>query len=183
MSYRRVWTNLYAPGYLTLHNRDTEEVVLCKIDDENVGKLSKLQWCPAFAPTTKTYYVVAHEKSNRGYRIVKLHRFLLGLTDPTVHVDHINCDTLDNRRANLRIASVRMNNLNQRRNIGRFPCVRRRRRNSGSYYWSAQLQFEKKFLHLGTFRDQRSAVSAVWKKGKELFGKSSPYKKYTEIVA
>lgn len=35
----------------------------------------------------------------------KLHRFILGITDPKLTVDHINGNTLDNRRSNLQVLS------------------------------------------------------------------------------
>lgn len=45
----------------------------------------------------------------------RLHRYLLGVSDPTIYIDHINGDVLDNRRANLRLASNARNQMNARR--------------------------------------------------------------------
>jgi len=41
-----------------------------------------------------------------------LHRLVLGVTDPTILVDHIFGDRLDNRKQNLRIATNRLNSQN-----------------------------------------------------------------------
>ncbi len=49
-------------------------------------------------------YAARAEGPRNGY-VIRLHRFLLGAPDGQ-SVDHINHDTLDNRRANLRLASA-----------------------------------------------------------------------------
>ena len=46
---------------------------------------------------------------------MKLHRYLLGVTDPHVIVDHINRNRLDNRKKNLRIVSAFENSANHSR--------------------------------------------------------------------
>lgn len=45
-----------------------------------------------------------------GGPVITLHRLILGF--PEVHVDHINRDTLDNRRSNLRLATRQQNAAN-----------------------------------------------------------------------
>lgn len=47
-------------------------------------------------------------------RNIRFHRELLGVFDPTVDVDHINRDTLDNRKINLRICSHQQNCFNSK---------------------------------------------------------------------
>jgi hypothetical protein len=75
-------------------------------------------------------------------------------------VDHENQDGLDNRRANLRIATRSQNNANQRRrkdNTSGYKGVvwhKRERR------WQAQIQVEGKCLYLGGFDDPKDAAQA-----------------------
>jgi hypothetical protein len=49
--------------------------------------------------------------------LIYLHRFIMAAPKGVI-VDHVNGDTLDNRRANLRLCSTRQNNANSRRAIG-----------------------------------------------------------------
>lgn len=43
---------------------------------------------------------------------VKFHRYLLGITNQFVYVDHVNGNPLDNRKANLRICNNAQNQMN-----------------------------------------------------------------------
>jgi hypothetical protein len=57
------------------------------------------------------YVTSADPRTGKG---IRLHRFLMGQTEwePSVVVDHINGDTLDNRRANLRVVHRSVNRRN-----------------------------------------------------------------------
>lgn len=58
---------------------------------------------------TKTGYV----STRIGGKSVRLHRYIMDSPENKI-VDHINHDKTDNRRENLRICSVRENNLNKK---------------------------------------------------------------------
>ena len=66
----------------------------------------------------KGWYLVKKElhNSNTDYaehdKYGKMHRYILGLTDPTQIVDHINHNGLDNRKSNLRITTTSQNKRN-----------------------------------------------------------------------
>ena len=80
------------------------------------------------------YYVfgIKWDKERQASVQAYLHRILLGLqsADRSVVVDHISGDPLDNRRANLRIASVAQNGFNQKpwpvgpRKVSKYKNVR-----------------------------------------------------------
>ena len=53
-----------------------------------------------------------HKWKQPKYNSVGLHRLILD-APPGKHVDHINGDTLDNRKCNLRLCSIRENLLNR----------------------------------------------------------------------
>lgn len=68
-------------------------------------------WHGIFHPHSQTWYVRC--SPNRLHDMVLLHRLLLTPPDGLV-VDHINHDGLDNRRQNLRVATLSVNARNRR---------------------------------------------------------------------
>lgn len=96
---------------------DTAYIALAKgktaiIDAGDVPLVAPYRW--AARKGKGTWYVMARMRDPDG-RVwaLPLHRLLLNPPDGLV-VDHINTDGLDNRRANLRLATVAQNNLNSR---------------------------------------------------------------------
>lgn len=98
-------------------------------------------------------------------RDIKLHRLVWLFAHgrwPNGHLDHVNGDRSDNRVANLREASARVNAQNyhglRRHNTSGVSGVywdRRRRA------WVAQISVDKKHVHLGQFSDKEAAAAAV----------------------
>ena len=75
-----------------------------KVSLEDYEKLSKHPWY-------KHQYGYAFGNIEGGVKT--LHRVALGITDPTVFVDHINSDRLDCRRTNLRLGTASENTQNR----------------------------------------------------------------------
>lgn len=74
-----------------------------KIDSKDYPEVSKHKWCTALY-NDKPY---AMEGKSR----IKLHRFILN-PKPGTLIDHINGDTTNNCRSNLRVANQSLNNIN-----------------------------------------------------------------------
>lgn len=91
-----------------------------------------------------------------GQRWVRMHRLLLPFAPDDV--DHINGDSLDNRRANLRSATRSQNLCNQRlssRNRSGFRGVCWDRR---AGRWKVEIQVRKKRISGGSFIDLHDAA-------------------------
>ncbi len=91
--------------------------------------------------------------------------------------DHINRDTLDNRRANLRNVSRSLNSYNRglQRNCpngyrGVYLHSKSKAGGGKRIYWEAQIGFDRKTIHLGLFGSSFDAALAVDAKARELFG-------------
>jgi hypothetical protein len=132
------------------------------VDNEDFERVSQFKW---FAVVSKNgRYVYAASKQN--YKLVYLHKFLL---NTEFLVDHINGNTLDNRRSNLRIADKRLNSVNKEILYGkvhsRFKGVTIHR---GRFV--AAIQPHKMYIHLGTFDDEIKAAEAYDDAAREIYG-------------
>lgn len=83
-----------------------------KVDWRDYRALSSYKWHAIWSPGTRSFY--AQRSTDRPNRTtIRMHRQILGVSD-RLQVDHKNHDTLDNRRANLRIVSSHGNHENRR---------------------------------------------------------------------
>ena len=129
------------------------------VDDEDFDKLSAYKWCAAFDTTNKVFYAMKREKGTR--RLQRMHRFILGVTDPKVFVDHINHNTLDNRKLNLRKCSQEENALNYKipvTNTSGYIGVTKFK--TGSRNWRAQLSIKGSCFYLGLYSSKEEAAVA-----------------------
>src|ERR1044071_8288416 len=77
---------------------------------------------PDLVPVLSCYHWTVHRKAGWLYArryaskrlVIYMHLHILGVRPP-LHGDHINGDTLDNRRANLRLANAAQNTWNRRK--------------------------------------------------------------------
>jgi AP2 domain len=100
-----------------------------------------------------------------------LHRFLLGLTDPAVAVDHADCNGLNNQRANLRIGSRSQNGANRAKLRGRYSSAFK----GVSWHektrkWQAYITVCGKRSYLGLFRTEAEASAAYRAAALKQFG-------------
>lgn len=83
------------------------------IDAADAHLVDRSNW-HAMTDTRNAIYAATKEDRDGKWRNVLLHRLLLGVKDPKVHIDHIDSDGLNNRRSNLRLATRVENMRNQR---------------------------------------------------------------------
>ena len=125
----RIWENnyccndCYQKGRLTkniiIEENDYAEIIIekdntnlkIKIDKEDIDKVKQYRWCARYDKTIDGYYIEAWERGKNRKRL-KLHRFLTDCPK-TMQVDHINRNTLDNRKENLRICTQAENAQNK----------------------------------------------------------------------
>jgi hypothetical protein len=136
------------------------------VDVADYERLSSFQWRAQFDRDTRGFYAVRGIKENGKNKAVLMHRVILG-AKPGETVDHIDRDTLDNRRANLRIVTKGQNSWNQRllhaQNTSGFRGVCW----SGTR-WLAQITVNNRLYHLGCFDTPEAAAKAYDRAAREL---------------
>lgn len=90
-----------------LKRRDGSIRAYALVDDEDFAAVSRWSW-----HLSKRGYPERSTKRRGRHVKVKMHRFLLGLTDPSSEGEHISLNKLDNRRCNLRVATRAENGQN-----------------------------------------------------------------------
>ena len=98
------------------------------VDDDDVERVLAHGWCPHRSAQSGVYFCASITAISN--KPVSLHRFIMKLSpkDNKV-VDHINGDTLDNRKENLRICTTKGNNRNSstpRNNTSGYKGVTKR---------------------------------------------------------
>lgn len=95
-------------------------------------------------------------------RLVRMHRAILGLeAGDRRQGDHINRDTLDNRRENLRIVTHAQNGHNQTPQSGKTSRHRGVSWNRGSNRWVANIRANKRMIYLGKFTSEEDAAEVA----------------------
>jgi hypothetical protein len=130
------------------------------LDEADFVKLARHRW---FALVRNGTPYAARTLNGK---TVAMHRILMG--DPAgLQVDHVNHDTLDNRRSNLRVCSQAENLRNRRSRTGasRFKGVSP----TGSK-WRADIRQNGKGKYLGTFQTEEEASAAYDRAAREFYG-------------
>jgi hypothetical protein len=129
------------------------------VDKEDYEWLRKFKW---FASGSEKYpYAARAIYPQKGVKIMLyMHRMIMNAPEGFV-VDHINGNTLDNRRANLRLATKRQNTCNMR--VNKEGCSSKYRGvgwHKASKKWIAKISVERKRIHLGVFDSEVEAAKA-----------------------
>ena len=125
------------------------------VDDEDFEELSQFKWCALWYPHTKSFYAVRHSKTKNGKRhMILMHRQILGLNHgDKMQGDHINHDTLDNQRSNLRAVTHQQNQWNHKNAKG-YSWNKRNKK------YMAYIKSNGKRINLGYFSTTKEARNA-----------------------
>ena len=143
------FTNDYAEIVIS---RRTGELCSFKVDMEDLPLLSRYTWVVQGNDSTVgkgKYYAIANLKINGRHTTIKMHN-LLCPSRPHELVDHINRDTQDNRKSNLRVVNARLSSYNTNWNHGRLNVRGVYSRHEGKYYAVLSVTVEGKSKILQT---------------------------------
>ena len=131
------------------------------VDAEDVELLGQFNWHWDRHPISIGYARVGRSKD-------KMHRILLG-NPYGMLIDHINGNSLDNRKSNLRVVTNRENQQNRTlHRAGKLCgcCYEKQRKK-----WKSQIKINKLIKHLGYFKTEHEAHQAYMKACNELITK------------
>ncbi len=131
------------------------------VDDSDFEWLNQWKWHASKCGTM--YYATRKKVRNRKQITIRMHRIILGNISPGFCIDHINRNSLDNRKFNLRICKQGENALNRRLQKNNTSGY------TGVYWhklykkWMVILKYRGKNLFLGYF-DKKLMAASVYKK-------------------
>ena len=133
------------------------------VDDPDYERVNQFKWRVRIK-NERTQYAVTGDG-------IRMHRFILGITDPKVQVDHDDRDGLNNQRYNLRTCTNGQNQVNK---------PKMRLSDTSQYkgvYWDkqrrafrAKLVVRGRKIYCGTFTDERDAALAYDEAARKHFG-------------
>jgi hypothetical protein len=135
------------------------------VDDEDYESLSRFKWYAEEDDGGKRVYAFRNVRDavTRKRRTISMHRSILG-TPPGMDTDHINKNSLDNRRGNLRVATRPQNASNTRtlKPARASPTSKYRGVSwtDRSPHWVAQIKMNGEHRSIGRFRNERTAAYA-----------------------
>lgn len=133
------------------------------VDDEDYERINQYKWRARQHNNTNSFYAERNI-------VIQMASEVLNISSPNI-ADHINHNTLDNRKGELRIVTPQQNTYN-----------RRPHKNSSSKYkgvawykkgkkWQSQIMWPKgKPIFLGYYKNEIEAAKRYDKEAKKLFG-------------
>lgn len=139
----------------------------CIVDDADYEFLSQWSWHVLIG--SHVYAVRNSEPVNGKRRHILMHRVLCNTPDG-MDTDHINGNSLDNRRANLRVATRNQNMHNRKPNAKGSSKYKGVSWHKQHRKWIVNIQVNKVKHFLGLFTDEKEAAMAYERRAKEEFG-------------
>lgn len=138
------------------------------VDDEEYKQLNEDKWY-AHTDSKGFTYAVRTVWVNGKHSMVRMHRIILNAPKGSLG-DHINGDTLDNQKHNLRLVTCQQNSQNRIANKNSTSKFMGVSWNSRVKRWATQITHNRKHFWLGFFDDEKVAAKIYNEKAKELFG-------------
>lgn len=138
------------------------------VDDKDYEWLMQWKWCYAKGKTSSCVQRKEWPMTSCKHRTIRMHRLIMD-APKGMQVDHINHNTLDNRRCNLRIVTPQQNLYNTRARpnaTSRYKGVHWRK---DIKKWRVTISLNIRRT-IGYFHSEIEAAKAYDKAAKELFG-------------
>lgn len=137
------------------------------IDDGDFERVNQYRWCLTKKTKGGHQYAITFKRGKN----LGMHRLIMD-NPKNMEVDHINGETLDNRKNNLRVCTRSQNQMNRKISITNKSGIK------GVYYqgdglpkpWGAVIQINKVKKWLGSFTTKELAGKAYIQYAKSIVG-------------
>ena len=138
------------------------------VDDDDYCRVSAFKW--SATKTKSNVYAVRKVRTASGRSTsLLLHRFITGVTNPRIQVDHEDHDGLNCQRSNLRPCVRGENGGNQRKTRGASK-LKGVSWDSSRGLWRAFITVHSTSKYLGRFHDERDAALVYDAAARAAFG-------------
>lgn len=142
------------------------------VDDEDFDQLNSFRWHAHWDPSSSSFYarrITTEHDCVRAGKTISMHREIVQASSGQL-VDHINHNTLDNQRGNLRLCSKSENAMNAVNRIDGSSKLKGVDWKSSSKKWRSRLHIDGKGIHLGYFSSPLDAARAYDAAALKYFG-------------
>ena len=132
------------------------------VDDADYSEIIKYKWCACYNVKTKSYYACRRGKISDRERLGKtiyLHREIMNPVKGFI-VDHIDHNTLNNTRLNIRICTNSQNMRNRGKQSNNTSGYKGVGWNKQDGKWQAQININGKNTGIGRFKCKHEAARA-----------------------
>lgn len=143
-------THEYGIGYINYSDKTF------LFDKEDYDKIRNFSW------TLSHNYILAHPYGSSN---IYLHKFIMDVDNAIV--DHINGNTLDCRKQNLRIASHAQNSMNRKVSVNNTSGITGVTWKKDKEKWKAYITVKGKQIHLGYFKKEELEKAILARKTAE----------------
>ncbi len=145
--------------------KDKKPKYFALVDDEDYEWLNQWNWC--VVEDHNVFYAMRSENIPKEKRVgktrqktIKMHRLILGLTDPEIFGDHEDHNGLNNQKYNLRITDHCGNMSNRRSHKGSTSKYLGVCWSKGARKWLASMWVINKSVNIGWFKSEEDAARA-----------------------